>query len=118
MNISTKTIASRTLQGIAVSPDIHIAKIHVYDPVRPVVSRKNITPEEIDIERAHLRDAIENARQVILGLRKKVQQTLDEEGETDKQLSELAEEIVNQEALSDSEGEEEEETATTSSRRR
>lgn len=44
-----------------------------------------------------------------------LQQTLDEEGETDKQLSELAEEIVNEEALSQSE---EEETATSSSRRR
>jgi len=44
-----------------------------------------------------------------------LQQTLDEEGETDKQLSELAEEIVNQEALSE---DEEQETATTSSRRR
>jgi ferritin-like metal-binding protein YciE len=45
-----------------------------------------------------------------------LQQTLDEEGETDKQLSELAEEIVNEEALSQSE--EEEETTTSSSRRR
>ena len=45
-----------------------------------------------------------------------LQQTLDEEGETDKQLSELAEEIVNEEALS--KNEEEEETATSSSRRR
>ena len=44
------------------------------------------------------------------------QQTLDEEGETDKQLSELAEEIVNQEALS--EDEEEEEEAVAGSRRR
>jgi ferritin-like metal-binding protein YciE len=44
-----------------------------------------------------------------------LQQTLDEEGETDKHLSELAEEIVNEEALSQSE---EEETATSSSRRR
>lgn len=45
-----------------------------------------------------------------------LQQTLDEEGETDKQLSELAEEIVNQEALSGDE--EREEASTTSSRRR
>jgi ferritin-like metal-binding protein YciE len=45
-----------------------------------------------------------------------LQQTLDEEGETDKQLSELAEEIVNQEALS--EDKEEEEATTASSRRR
>jgi ferritin-like metal-binding protein YciE len=44
-----------------------------------------------------------------------LQQTLDEEGETDKQLSELAEEIVNQEALST---DEEEEATTASSRRR
>jgi ferritin-like metal-binding protein YciE len=42
-----------------------------------------------------------------------LQQTLDEEGETDKALNELAEEIVNPEALS-----EEEEESTTSSRRR
>lgn len=45
-----------------------------------------------------------------------LQQTLDEEKETDKQLSELAEEIVNQEALSGDE--EEAETNTASSRRR
>ena len=46
-------------------------------------------------------------------------QTLEEEGEADKHLSELAEEIVNQEALSEHEDEEEEEEAeTTSSRRR
>jgi ferritin-like metal-binding protein YciE len=44
-----------------------------------------------------------------------LQQTLDEEGEADKRLNELAEEIVNPEALSESE---EEETATASSRRR
>jgi ferritin-like metal-binding protein YciE len=44
-----------------------------------------------------------------------LQQTLDEEGEADKRLNELAEEIVNPEALSESE---EEETATTSGRRR
>jgi ferritin-like metal-binding protein YciE len=44
-----------------------------------------------------------------------LQQTLDEEGETDKHLSELAEEIVNQEAISE---DEEEEVATTGSRRR
>jgi ferritin-like metal-binding protein YciE len=44
-----------------------------------------------------------------------LQQTLDEEGETDKHLSELAEEIVNEEALAQ---DEEEETATASSRRR
>ena len=43
-----------------------------------------------------------------------LQQTLDEEGETDKHLSELAEAIVNAEALSQNE----EETATASSRRR
>jgi ferritin-like metal-binding protein YciE len=42
-----------------------------------------------------------------------LQQTLDEEGETDKQLSELAEGIVNEKALTD--GEEKE--ATASSRR-
>jgi ferritin-like metal-binding protein YciE len=45
-----------------------------------------------------------------------LQQTLDEEGETDKQLSELAEEVVNQEALS--EDEEKEEATTAGSRRR
>lgn len=45
-----------------------------------------------------------------------LQQTLDEEGEADKRLNELAEEIVNPEALSESE--EKEEMATTSSRRR
>ena len=45
-----------------------------------------------------------------------LQQTLDEEGEADKRLNELAEEIVNPEALSES-GEEEEETATASRRR-
>jgi ferritin-like metal-binding protein YciE len=45
-----------------------------------------------------------------------LQQTLDEEGETDKHLSELAEEVVNQEALAGDE--EEEEATTTSSRRR
>ena len=44
-----------------------------------------------------------------------LQQTLDEEGETDKHLSELAEEIVNQEAISE---DEEEEVATTGLRRR
>jgi ferritin-like metal-binding protein YciE len=43
-----------------------------------------------------------------------LQETLDEEGEADKQLNELAEEIVNPEALSESE---EEETATTGRRR-
>jgi ferritin-like metal-binding protein YciE len=47
-----------------------------------------------------------------------LQQTLDEEGDTDKHLSELAEEIVNQEALSGDEEEEEEEASTLSSRRR
>ena len=45
-----------------------------------------------------------------------LQQTLDEEGEADKTLNELAEDIVNPEALSESEDEEAEETAT--SRRR
>ena len=44
-----------------------------------------------------------------------LQQTLDEEGETDKQLSELAEDIVNEKALI--EGGEEKEVATASSRR-
>jgi ferritin-like metal-binding protein YciE len=44
-----------------------------------------------------------------------LQQTLDEEGETDKQLSELAEGIVNEKALTD-DGEEKE-AATASSRR-
>jgi ferritin-like metal-binding protein YciE len=44
-----------------------------------------------------------------------LQQTLEEEGETDKHLTELAEEIVNQEALSE---DEEEEVATAGSRRR
>jgi ferritin-like metal-binding protein YciE len=44
-----------------------------------------------------------------------LQQTLDEEGETDKQLSELAEEIVNEEALAQ---DEEEEAVTAGSRRR
>jgi ferritin-like metal-binding protein YciE len=44
-----------------------------------------------------------------------LQQTLDEEGETDKELSELAEGIVNAEALSESE---EKEMATATSRRR
>jgi ferritin-like metal-binding protein YciE len=46
-----------------------------------------------------------------------LQQTLDEEGETDKHLSELAEEIVNPGALSEDE-EEEEEANTLSFRRR
>jgi ferritin-like metal-binding protein YciE len=45
-----------------------------------------------------------------------LQQTLDEEGETDKELSELAEGIVNEEALT--EDGEEKEAATMSSRRR
>lgn len=45
-----------------------------------------------------------------------LQETLDEEGEADKKLNELAEEIVNPEALSESE--EEEEAATVSGRRR
>jgi ferritin-like metal-binding protein YciE len=45
-----------------------------------------------------------------------LQQTLDEEGETDKHLSELAEEVVNQGALS--EEEDEEEATTAGSRRR
>ena len=44
-----------------------------------------------------------------------LQQTLDEEGETNKRLTELAEEIVNPEALKETE---EEETAATGSRRR
>jgi ferritin-like metal-binding protein YciE len=44
-----------------------------------------------------------------------LQQTLDEEGETDKQLTELAEGIVNEKALTDGE---EKEVATASSRRR
>ena len=44
-----------------------------------------------------------------------LQQTLDEESVTDKHLSELAEEVVNQDALS--EDEEEEETAVSSRRR-
>ena len=44
-----------------------------------------------------------------------LQQTLDEEGETNKRLTELAEEIVNPEALQETE---EEETAATGSRRR
>jgi ferritin-like metal-binding protein YciE len=44
-----------------------------------------------------------------------LQQTLDEEGETDKQLSELAEGIVNEKALT--EDGEEKEVATASSRR-
>jgi len=44
-----------------------------------------------------------------------LQQTLDEEGETDKQLSELAEGIVNEKALS--EDGEDKEVATASSRR-
>ncbi len=44
-----------------------------------------------------------------------LQQTLDEEGEADKRLNELAEEIVNQDALSEIE---EEETAVAGSRRR
>ena len=43
-----------------------------------------------------------------------LQQTLDEEGDTDKRLNELAEDIVNPEALSESE---EEEPATASRRR-
>ena len=46
-----------------------------------------------------------------------LQQTLDEEGETNKRLTELAEEIVNPEALRESEPEEEE-AATSGSRRR
>jgi ferritin-like metal-binding protein YciE len=45
-----------------------------------------------------------------------LQETLDEEGDTDKRLNELAEEIVNPEALSESE--DEEEMAGSSSRRR
>src|SRR3982075_3124212 len=45
-----------------------------------------------------------------------LQQTLDEEGETDKELSELAEGIVNEEALT--QDEEEKEVATAGSRRR
>ena len=45
-----------------------------------------------------------------------LQQTLDEEGETDKELSELAEGIVNEEALV--QDEEEKEVTTTGSRRR
>ena len=44
-----------------------------------------------------------------------LQQTLDEEGETDKQLSELAEGIVNEKALT--EDGKEKEVATASSRR-
>jgi ferritin-like metal-binding protein YciE len=44
-----------------------------------------------------------------------LQQTLDEEGETDKHLSELAEEIVNEEALTH---DEEEEVMSSGSRRR
>jgi ferritin-like metal-binding protein YciE len=45
-----------------------------------------------------------------------LQETLDEEGEADKRLNDLAEDIVNPEALSESE--EEEETATAGSRRK
>lgn len=45
-----------------------------------------------------------------------LQQTLDEEGDADKRLNDLAEDIVNPEALSESE--EEEETVTAGSRRR
>jgi len=45
-----------------------------------------------------------------------LQQTLDEEGETDKELSELAERIVNEEALTGDE--EEKEVATAGSGRR
>jgi ferritin-like metal-binding protein YciE len=44
-----------------------------------------------------------------------LQETLDEEGETDKRLNDLAEDIVNPEALSESE--EEEETAASGSRK-
>lgn len=69
---------SRTLQGIAVSPGIHIAKISIYDPVRPVVPRTIVTPDSVDVEKGHLRGAIEHARQMILDLRQKVHQTLDE----------------------------------------
>src|ERR1700720_222438 len=43
----------------------------------------------------------------------RLQQTLDEEGETDKELSELAEGIVNEKALTD--GAEEKEVATVNS---
>ena len=48
-----------------------------------------------------------------------LQETLDEEGDADQRLNELAEEIVNPEALAESEGEEEaEEVASSTSRRK
>jgi len=78
MKFPSKPFSSRTLQGIAVSPGIYIAKVHIYDPVRPVVSRRLIAPEETDAEKGQLRAAIEHARNVIMDLRHKVQQTLDE----------------------------------------
>ena len=46
-----------------------------------------------------------------------LQETLDEEGDADQRLNELAEEIVNPEALSENESEEEEEVASGGSRR-
>ena len=78
MIMSSKSNSSRTLQGIAVSPGIYIAKTIIYDPVRPIVPRRIISLDEVDLEKGILREGIEHARQVILDLRLKVHQTLDE----------------------------------------
>jgi phosphotransferase system enzyme I (PtsI) len=70
--------ASVTFQGIAVSPGIHIAKVHVHDPVRTVVPRTLISPADVEREKALLADAMKRARAELSSIRDKIGETLDE----------------------------------------
>ncbi|HOE96027.1 MAG TPA: phosphoenolpyruvate--protein phosphotransferase [Candidatus Sumerlaeota bacterium] len=70
--------ASRTYQGIAVSPGIYIGKIHVYDPVQTVVPHHLVSARAIENEKKHLREALAKAKEELQRLRERVRDTLDE----------------------------------------
>ena len=69
---------SRIHQGIGVSPGIQIAKVFLYDPVRPTYSRRLIGIKEIPAEKKRLRNALNQAGEQLRTLREKVRQSIDE----------------------------------------
>ena len=69
---------SQILQGIGVSPGVQIAKVSLYDPIRPAYSHRLIGLKEVPSEKKRLHNALNKAGEQLRALREKVCQSLDE----------------------------------------
>ncbi|MCL5271312.1 MAG: phosphoenolpyruvate--protein phosphotransferase [bacterium] len=96
MQKPTSQSSSRAYQGIAVSPGIQIARVHIVDPVKTDITRRVIAPSEVEGEKKQLRKALDSARREIAELRRKVLESLDEAHASifDPQLMLLEDEVL------------------------